>query len=173
MQGDFVSAVTAGSTFNFTAAYDQVYQQDECTKPRPVADQNPLESEDCLFLDVYVPEKVISKRRDGNGKSNPGAPVLVYFQDGAYVSGSKSDQNPSGLIATSREDGSTGIIYVGVNYRVRGSPSLSRANSSPFLSAAYPGMVSTSWAYLDGCQVRSFSRKGACPTPGCMMSVWR
>ncbi|KGO43537.1 Carboxylesterase, type B [Penicillium expansum] len=118
VQGDFVSAVTAGSTFNFTAAYDQVYQQDECTKPRPVADQNPLESEDCLFLDVYVPEKVISKRRDGNGKSNPGAPVLVYFQDGAYVSGSKSDQNPSGLIATSREDGSTGIIYVGVNYRL-------------------------------------------------------
>ncbi|KAJ5506048.1 Carboxylesterase type B [Penicillium expansum] len=97
VQGDFVSAVTAGSTFNFTAAYDQVYQQDECTKPRPVADQNPLESEDCLFLDVYVPEKVISKRRDGNGKSNPGAPVLVYFQDGAYVSGSKSDQNPSRL----------------------------------------------------------------------------
>ncbi|KAJ5375148.1 Carboxylesterase type B [Penicillium concentricum] len=118
VQGEFVSAVTAGSDFNFTAAYDQVYRQDGCTKPRPVADQNPLESEDCLFLDVYVPEKIISKRQGGKGKPKRGAPVLVYFQDGAYVSGSKSDQNPSGLIAISRENGSPGIIYVGVNYRL-------------------------------------------------------
>ncbi|QQK45682.1 Carboxylesterase family protein [Penicillium digitatum] len=98
VQGKLTSAVTAGSTFNFTAAYDQVDRHDDCTKPRLVAGQNPLESEDCLFLDVV--------------------PVLVYFQDGAYVSGSKSDQNPSGLIATTGEDGSTGIIYVGVNYRL-------------------------------------------------------
>ncbi|KAJ5972445.1 Carboxylesterase type B [Penicillium vulpinum] len=118
VQSEFVSAVTAGSDFNFTAAYDQVYQQDSCTNPRPIAEQNPLESEDCLFLDVYVPEKVISKGGLEKAKPNTGAPVLVYFQDGAYVSGSKSDQNPSGLIATSKADGSSGIIYVGVNYRL-------------------------------------------------------
>ncbi|KAJ5783497.1 Carboxylesterase type B [Penicillium psychrosexuale] len=117
VQSEFVTAVTEGSSFNFTAAYDQVYRQDDCTKPRPVADQNPLESEDCLFLDVYVPERVISKRQGEKGKSNPRAPVLVYFQDGAYVSGSKSDEDPSGLIAASSRDGSSGIIYVGVNYR--------------------------------------------------------
>ncbi|KAJ5449225.1 Carboxylesterase type B [Penicillium cf. griseofulvum] len=118
VQGAFVSAVNTGTDFNFTAAYDKVYREDRCTKPRPVAEQNPLESEDCLFLDVYVPESVIAKRRRENGKPKHGAPVLVYFQDGAYVSGSKSDQNPFGLIAASRENGSPGIIYVGVNYRL-------------------------------------------------------
>ncbi|KXG50997.1 Carboxylesterase, type B [Penicillium griseofulvum] len=118
VQGAFVSAVNAGADFNFTAAYDKVYQEDRCTKPPPVAKRNPLESEDCLFLDVYVPESVIAKRRQGNGKPKHGAPVLVYFQDGAYVSGSKSDQNPFGLIKASRENGSPGIIYVGVNYRL-------------------------------------------------------
>jgi carboxylesterase type B len=109
-----VGAETAGSTFNFTAAYDQVYGADGCTNPPLASKRDPLESEDCLFLDVYVPEKVFSKRQ--------GAPVLVYFQDGAYVSGSKSAQNPSGLIHTSIEDGSPGMIYVGVNYRVCNIP---------------------------------------------------
>ncbi|KAF3401976.1 Secreted lipase [Penicillium rolfsii] len=104
VQNEFVSNVTAGLPFNFTAAYDQVYGQEGCSNP--AGKQDPLESEDCLFLDVYVPEKVISNR---NGV-NPAVPVLVYFQDGAY--------DPSGLIATSGEDGSPGIIYVGVNYRL-------------------------------------------------------
>ncbi|KAJ5302088.1 hypothetical protein PENANT_c008G01413 [Penicillium antarcticum] len=110
VQNEFVAAETAGSSFNFTAAYDQVYGLDGCTSAPTAAERNLLESEDCLFLDVYVPEKVMSMRH--------GAPVLVYFQDGAYVSGDKSGQNPSGLIHTSVEDGSPGVIYVGVNYRL-------------------------------------------------------
>ncbi|KAJ5985101.1 Carboxylesterase type B [Penicillium canescens] len=86
-----------------------VYGVDGCTNPPLAAERDPLESEDCLLLGVYVPEKVMSKRHS--------APVWVYFQDGAYVSGSKSGQDPSGLIHTSREDGSPGMIYVGVDYR--------------------------------------------------------
>ncbi|KAJ5753795.1 Carboxylesterase type B [Penicillium nucicola] len=110
VQNAFVSAETTDSTFNFTAAYDQVYGLDRCTNAPLATERDPLESEDCLFLDVYVPEKVISKKH--------GAPVLVYFQDGAYVSGSKSSQNPSGLLHASMKDGSPGMIYVGVNYRL-------------------------------------------------------
>ncbi|KAJ6023296.1 Carboxylesterase type B [Penicillium canescens] len=109
VQNSFVNAGTAGSVFNFTAAYNQVYGVDGCTNPPLAAERDPLESEDCLLLGVYVPEKVMSKRHS--------APVWVYFQDGAYVSGSKSGQDPSGLIHTSREDGSPGMIYVGVDYR--------------------------------------------------------
>ena len=121
---------------------------------------------------MYVPESVISRRRDEKGKSTPRAPVLVYFQDGAYVSGSKSDENPSSLIAASSEDGSSGIMYVGVNYRVR-DPLLLSVDIRLHSSVAYLEMISTSWAYLDGYRVRSSDRQGAYLMPGCMMSVWR
>ncbi|KAJ6092074.1 Carboxylesterase type B [Penicillium canescens] len=52
VQNSFVSAGTAGSVFNFTAAYDQVYGVDGCTNPPLAAERDPLESEDCLLLDV-------------------------------------------------------------------------------------------------------------------------
>ena len=38
--------MTAGSTLNFAAAYDQVYRQDSCTKPQPIVEQNALQPED-------------------------------------------------------------------------------------------------------------------------------
>ncbi|THC91364.1 hypothetical protein EYZ11_009179 [Aspergillus tanneri] len=113
----------AGTPFNFNASYEQVYINDSCTTPPPVAEADPRSSEDCLFLDVHVPKAVLLNRSHTlyrpRAHQKGGAPVLVYLQDGAYVSGSKSDQNPAGLIAKSREDGSPGIIYVGMNYRVR------------------------------------------------------
>ncbi|KAJ5521761.1 Carboxylesterase type B [Penicillium freii] len=39
---EFISAMAAGSTLNFAAAYGQVYRQDSSTKPRPIAEQNAL-----------------------------------------------------------------------------------------------------------------------------------
>ncbi|RFU30918.1 hypothetical protein B7463_g5433, partial [Scytalidium lignicola] len=53
----------------------------------------PGTSEDCLFLDVFVPEAVFN------------AP---HAEDG----------NPAGLIARSQVDGSSGIIFVSINYRL-------------------------------------------------------
>ncbi|EAW11658.1 carboxylesterase family protein [Aspergillus clavatus NRRL 1] len=114
VQNKFTSAAAAGTPFDFNAAYEEVYTKDACTEP---AKQDPLQSEDCLFLDVYVPQDVWQKGPQAAHQKG-GAPVLVYLQDGAYVGGSKSDQNPAGLIARSREEGSSGMIYVGINYRL-------------------------------------------------------
>ncbi|KAI9158873.1 Carboxylesterase patB [Paramyrothecium foliicola] len=89
-------------------------------------------SEDCLFLNVVVPKKVFDR-----GKK---APVFVWFPGGGYIFGSKDDPSvagdPSGLIAASRRDGSDGMIYVGINYRLGAfgwlaGPSLKAAGGTP------------------------------------------
>ncbi|KAE8144823.1 Alpha/Beta hydrolase protein [Aspergillus avenaceus] len=84
----------------------------------PVSD--PRITEDCLFLDVVVPQKVFDRVQ---GKTAPLpkeklAPVIVYFFGGGYVSGDKSFTDPSGLIARSQKCGKDGIIFVALNYRL-------------------------------------------------------
>ncbi|OJD30095.1 carboxylesterase family protein [Diplodia corticola] len=76
--------------------------------------RDPRETEDCLFLDVIVPEKVFLSA--SNATSNgTGAPVLVWIYGGGYTSGSKAaERTPSGLI----QRGGDGVIYVAMNYRV-------------------------------------------------------
>ncbi|KAL1651391.1 hypothetical protein SLS58_000731 [Diplodia intermedia] len=72
--------------------------------------RDPRETEDCLFLDVIVPQKVF------HGK---GAPVLVWIYGGGYTAGSKAAEgSPSGLIQRSITNSSDGVIYVAMNYRV-------------------------------------------------------
>jgi carboxylesterase type B len=75
----------------------------------------PGESEDCLYLDVYVPEKVFANR-----KSASKTPVLVWIYGGGDVIGYKDQQgSPAGLIKRGLEDtDSDGVIYVALNYRV-------------------------------------------------------
>lgn len=75
------------------------------------------QSEDCLFLDVYVPRGVF------NG-SRPAAPVVVWFYGGAFVYGSKDHYGPSiplysgkGMIRAAAEVGQDLIFVVG-NYRI-------------------------------------------------------
>lgn len=47
------------------------------------------------------------------------APVLIWIYGGGYTGGSKvSSGNPAGLIAQSQKDGSPGIIFVAMNYRL-------------------------------------------------------
>lgn len=90
-------------------------------------------SEDCLFLDVIVPEKIfnITKTNGTSGyheiqcepgqpcKVPSGAPVLVWIYGGGYTGGSKtSSGNPASLIATSLENDGEGVVYVAMNYRL-------------------------------------------------------
>ena len=85
--------------------------------PVPADQRNPHESEDCLFLDVIVPDTIFNNQATNSSK---GAAVIVYIFGGGYTGGSKtSSGNPAGLIYNSRAGGSDGIIYVGINYRVR------------------------------------------------------
>ena len=78
--------------------------------------QDPRTSEDCLFLDVIVPQQVFNAQ---NGTS--GAPVMVWFY-GGYTFGNKAGSgNPAGLLKASQNTGGPGVIYVSFNYRVSGA----------------------------------------------------
>ena len=102
--------------------------------------QDPRTTEDCLFLDVVVPQKIfananasatatgasVSQIADGqiqaltNTSSNSsGAPVLVWIYGGGYTAGEKSAYSAAGLIKASQANGtSDGLIFVSLNYRL-------------------------------------------------------
>lgn len=90
---------------------------DDCNAsliPRP----DPTEQEDCLFLDVIVPQKIFVNARKSNAK---GAAVMVWVYGGGFTFGKKYDDgDPSGLIKRSQEEdpNGKGVIYVIFNYRV-------------------------------------------------------
>ncbi|GKT57619.1 acetylcholinesterase precursor [Colletotrichum tofieldiae] len=91
-------------------------------------------TEDCLTLDVVVPETIWERAHDASeagGKmplewnthavltDDDAAPVLVWLYGGGYVLGDKNSVgNPAGLITNAQTDGSDGIIYVTINYRL-------------------------------------------------------
>ncbi|PVH86271.1 alpha/beta-hydrolase [Cadophora sp. DSE1049] len=76
-----------------------------------LAAPDPRQSEDCLFLDVIVPDSIYT--------SNKSAPVLVWVYGGGYVYGDKtSTGNPATLIAQSQVDEGEGVVYVAMNYRL-------------------------------------------------------
>lgn len=78
------------------------------------------ESEDCLFLDVVVPADVWEQRA-----SNVSRPVIVWIHGGGYQIGAKWGTpmtNPLGLLDRSFDDGGGGVIWVGLQYRVRQFP---------------------------------------------------
>ncbi|KAL3426049.1 carboxylesterase family protein [Phlyctema vagabunda] len=82
--------------------------------PKP----GPTENEDCLLLDVLVPEPIFNSKKKRTGSSK-GAPVLVWIYGGGYTGGSKGGSgNPAGLIAASQVDKSEGVVFVAMNYRV-------------------------------------------------------
>lgn len=73
-------------------------------------------TEDCLFLDVLVPEKILARAQNPRRPSK--APVLVWIHGGGYTTGEKgSFTGASGLMQKSMEQGE-GMIIVSINYRV-------------------------------------------------------
>ncbi|WVQ82598.1 hypothetical protein IAT38_004728 [Cryptococcus sp. DSM 104549] len=63
-------------------------------------------AEDCLFLDVYVPEDALT-----SGKK---LPVLFWNYGGGWKGGSKEEQTPEGLFEISNNS----FIFVAYNYRL-------------------------------------------------------
>lgn len=85
--------------------------------------QGPTESEDCLFLDVFVPKRVFDsekgrRTRKKHGKASVGAPVLVWIYGGGYTGGNKAGINPTNLISQADENDGEGIVFVAFNYRL-------------------------------------------------------
>ena len=74
-----------------------------------------MTSEDCLFLDVVVLEKIF----DTKVSHISGAPVLVWIYSGGYTAGEKTgfgQYNPSGIMGASQVSGSEGVVFVSINY---------------------------------------------------------
>lgn len=109
----FLPAYLTGKPFNASAAEAALAANSSLGPP-----QDPRTSEDCLFLDVIVPQKVF--RHVGDAK-NAAAPVLVWLYGGGFVEGEKTGFgkfNPAGLLNASRAAVSEEFVFVALNYRV-------------------------------------------------------
>ncbi|KAL9600988.1 MAG: hypothetical protein Q9219_002810 [cf. Caloplaca sp. 3 TL-2023] len=111
----FVPAYLTGQPFNVSDAEAAL---DAAASSEPFID--PRTTEDCLFLDVVVPEQILSKASNSSS-SKQGAPVLVWIHGGGYTLGEKTGDgvyNPAGLIKASQVSGAEGVVYVAINYRL-------------------------------------------------------
>ncbi|KAJ4984093.1 carboxylesterase family protein [Stagonosporopsis vannaccii] len=104
----FLTSVVLGVPYNTSTNY--VPPGANSSSRVPAAD--PRENEDCLFLDVSVPQDVLAKAGKGYG-----APVLVWIYGGGYTGGNKNN-NPAGLIAASGNSTNGDVIFVSLNYRL-------------------------------------------------------
>ena len=72
---------------------------------------NTLISEDCLYLNLWVPTKL---RRTNNNNNNSNGTVLIWIYGGGYMSGTSTLEVYDALILAATND----IIVVSFNYRV-------------------------------------------------------
>lgn len=80
----------------------------------PIADDD-TQSEDCLFLDIYVPKSALENN------DAPLLPVVVWFYGGAYAAGSKRSVDLSTPLYSGQgilEASNYSLIYVTGNYRL-------------------------------------------------------
>jgi carboxylesterase type B len=79
--------------------------------PTDIPPVDPRTSEDCLFLDVLLPQGIWSNRHTSR------APVLVWIHGGGFVVGYKDASGAGyGLVSRSELYGRSGVILVSVNY---------------------------------------------------------
>ena len=106
---EFVEDYVTGQTFNASAGAG--------SSSGKFPPQDPRTTEDCLFLDVLVPQPIF-KKASKEKHHGQGAPVLVWIYGGGYTSGEKSAYNAAGLIKASQVKNSEGLIFVSLNYRL-------------------------------------------------------
>lgn len=101
-----------GKPFNLSATVAGIAG---ASNPLPPLD--PRTTEDCLFLDVVVPQNILKSGLNSTNLTS-GAPVLVWIYGGGYTAGEKSAYSPAGLIRASQVNGTQGVIFVSLNYRL-------------------------------------------------------
>ncbi|KAA6409016.1 MAG: carboxylesterase family [Lasallia pustulata] len=111
----FIPAYLSGIPFNASTVATSSSNSSSAPSLPPI---DPRTTEDCLFLDVVVPQAIFHKASNTTNDTC-GAPVLVWIYGGGYTAGDKSGSgNPAGLIKASQVTGSEGVIYVSMNYRL-------------------------------------------------------
>ncbi|KAK0761938.1 hypothetical protein N5P37_004738 [Trichoderma harzianum] len=111
MSSVFTTAFAANQTSSFN-----VTQTEELLSQLPPQAPDGRTTEDCLVLDVLVPQKVFNAKRS---KASKGAPVLVWIYGGGYILGDKTMMGvPNGVMAATQTKGSDGAIWVAMNYRL-------------------------------------------------------
>ena len=109
---EFYPDYLQGKLFNLSAAEASLSSM---TSSLPK--QDPRTTEDCLFLDIAVPQSIFQQASEStNNKS--GSPVLVWIYGGGYTTGDKSFYNGAGLIQASQATSPEGVIFVALNYRL-------------------------------------------------------
>ena len=97
---------------NDTSGFYQKYPSSASFPSPPVPPADPSETEDCLFLDVQVPEPIFRKRETAK------APVLVWIYGGGFTGGYKNQYSSATLLGQSYDGPTGGVIFVALNYRV-------------------------------------------------------
>lgn len=109
----FLPAFLANRVFNYTLAVDSTPSATDFVNSEQV---DPRTSEDCLQLDVVVPEEIYNKTEPGYG-----APVLVWLYGGGYTIGEKTgfgQFQPYGLFERAQAVSGEKFIFVAPNYRL-------------------------------------------------------
>ncbi|KKY23188.1 putative carboxylesterase family protein [Phaeomoniella chlamydospora] len=110
---EFVASYVLGTTdeFNYTSALEAANKFNATYSPSSGT------SEDCLFLDIFVPKSIFDS--SAKRKRSGGAPVLVWVYGGGYTEGSKvANGSPAGIIKASQANETEGVIVVAMNYRL-------------------------------------------------------
>ena len=107
----FAADYLRGTPFNASAG------SDTSSMSGMLPPQDPRTSEDCLFLDVVVPQSIFKKASKRKNHIS-GSPVFVWIYGGGYVFGEKSAYNAAGLIKAAQSTDIEGIVFVALNYRL-------------------------------------------------------
>jgi para-nitrobenzyl esterase len=93
-------------------------------------------TEDCLFLNVFTPNR--SGDDDPGGDDGSARPVMVWIHGGSFLFGESNDYNPINLVRR-------GVVVVTINYRLGALGFLAH----PALTAESPDQISGNYAIGD------------------------
>ncbi|KUJ08779.1 carboxylesterase family protein-like protein [Mollisia scopiformis] len=115
LTGPFLASIIAGPNASLAGGIDHSAAANISIPAGIPTTGTPIQSEDCLFLDVMAPEVIFNAANT----SAKGAPVMLMIHGGGFTGGWKDGVgNPAGLLAEGMRDGRTGFVYVQINYRL-------------------------------------------------------